>query len=159
MRILDLRIGWFNSGDKKKRKTVTRMERVANAALLEAANHDPKVLFEIINKHGKIREYDKIESDLQKVENQIYQKAARNMLKDGNRALDAWIDELIDRVMGTERHYGQQNDTVPFHQPPDIQHDLERILSSLAFLRSPKLAAILDKLTGKRVASNKTEQR
>jgi hypothetical protein len=159
MRISGFIKGWFNSGDKKKRKTVTMMERVANAVLLEAAKQYPEVLFEVINKYGRIREYDEIESELQKVEDQIYQKSARNMLKDGSRELDAWIDELIDRVMGTERYYGQQNDTVPFHQPPDIQHDLERVLISLAFLRGPKLAVILDKLTGKREASNKTEQR
>lgn len=148
MRILSLIIGWFNSGGKKKRKTVTSMERVASDGLLEAAKQNPGVLFQIVNKYGQIREYDKSESDLQKVEDQIYQKAIRNMLKDGSRELDTWINELIDRVMGIERYDGQQNDTVPFHRRPDIQHDLERVLTHLAFLRDPKLAAIVGKLSG-----------
>ena len=102
MRILGLRIGWSRSGGKKKKKTATRMERIASAALLKTANRDPKVLVDVMNKYGKILEYDKneMESDIQNLRGQIYQKAVQNMLKGGSRELDEFINEIIDRVMG-----------------------------------------------------------
>jgi hypothetical protein len=159
MRILGLRIGWFNSGGRKSRKAVTRMERVARDGLLEAAKKDPGVLFGIVNKYGQIREYDKSESELQKIEDQIYQKAVRNILKDGSRELDAWIDEIIERVMGMESGYrGQQNETIPLHRHPDIQQNLGHVLSSPAFSRNLKLAAIVGKLSGNK-EKHKEERR
>ena len=102
MRILGLRIGWSRSGGKSRRKSVTGMEKIASAALLETANRDPRVLVDVMNKYGKILEYDKneMESDIQNLRGQIYQKAVQNMLKGGSRELDEFINEIIDRVMG-----------------------------------------------------------
>jgi len=135
------------------------MEKIASAALLETANREPKVLVDVIDKYGKIREYDKSESEIQNLMDQIYQKAVQNMLKGGSRELDAWINDTIDRAMGIESGYrGQENKTVPVHRHPDIQQDLEHVLSSMAFLRNPKLSAILGKLAGRK-GKHKGERR
>jgi hypothetical protein len=159
MGILGLKIGLFRSGGKKRRKTTTRMERVASAGLLEAANRDPKVLFEIINKYGQIREYDKSESELQSIEERIYQKAVRNMLKGGNRELDAWINEIIDRVMGIKSgEYGRGYTPVPVRQRPDIKQGHDHGSGLPAFLRDPEIIAILGKLAGRK-GKHKGERR
>lgn len=159
MRILGLRIGLFRSGGKKRREMVTRMERVASAGLLEAANRDPKVLFDIINKYGQIREYDKSESEIQNLMDQIYQKAVQNMLKGGSRELDTWINEIIDRVMGIKSgEYVRGYTPVPVRRRLDIKQGHEHGPGLPAFLRDPEINAIIGKLVGRK-GKHKGERR
>ena len=171
MRILGLRIGRSRSGGKKKKKTATRMERIASAALLEAAKQDHKVLLEIMNKYGKIREYDKSESEIQSLEDQIYQKAVQNMLKDGNRELDDWIDEIIDRVMGLNSVPGRRRyEERPFEgvtpgghnstpntvrQRRGMQGSLKTSSNSSVFIRTLAMLAVLDETVNQQTKKQK----
>jgi len=173
MRILGFRIGWFRSGGKSRRKTVTRMERVASASLLEAANHDPKVLVDVMNKYGKILEYDKneMESDIQNLRGQIYQKAVQNMLKGGSRELDELINEIIDRVMGLNsvpggRRYeerplegvtpGGHNSTPnTVRQRRGMQRNLKTGSNSSVFIRALAVLAALDETVSQKTKKQK----
>jgi len=172
MRILGLKIGWLGYGGKKRGKTTTRMERVASAALLEAANHDPKVLFEIINKYGKIREYDKSESEIQNLIDQIYQKAVQNMLKGGSRELDEFINEIIDRVMGLNSvPGGRRYEERPFegvtpgghNSTPNIVRQRRGMQRSLETgsnsSRAMAMIAILDEIVNQQIKKQKIRGR
>ncbi len=146
-----------------------RLERIANATLLDAFLRDPRVLATVINKYGKIRvrHEDEMETEIQNIRTKIYGKAVRTVLISRRQELDGRVNEIIHRVMaGNSGHGRQQNEKWSFegatpgeqNGTPDVNRwyrTMERGLkhsSSLpAFLKDLEILALLGKLASQRM--------
>ena len=78
MQILGFRINWFRSGRRRRSKVTSKLDKIANAALLDAAVKSPEVLAQVINKFGQIEIYqdDEIETKIQNLKTKIHREAA-----------------------------------------------------------------------------------
>ena len=102
MKILSSIINWFHHGSKRQRKVPSELDRIANAALLDAAVKKPEVLAQILNKYGKIQapHNDKIEAEIESIKEKVYEKVSQSILDSRRQKLVNHISKLTDMVMG-----------------------------------------------------------
>ncbi|MFC2069129.1 hypothetical protein ACFLTP_09030 [Chloroflexota bacterium] len=53
--IFGYKIPWLRRKSQRRRRAATKLERLTNATLLNAALKDPEVLAQLINKYGQIK--------------------------------------------------------------------------------------------------------
>jgi predicted house-cleaning noncanonical NTP pyrophosphatase (MazG superfamily) len=117
MKILGLTIHGFHFRNRRQRKVTNKLDRIANAALLNAAVKNPEVLAQIINKYGEIQVYqdDEMETKIQNLRTKIYEEAAETLLNNRRQELVSHVGEIIDRVMGLNSVTGGgQREESPF---------------------------------------------
>ena len=162
--MLGLRMGWFHSGRRRRRKVPGALDRITSAALLDAAVKDPEVLAQVINKYGEIQVHhdDKIATEIENIRAKIYREAAQIILNSRRLELVSRVDGIIDRVMGLndvpgghqceERSFegvapGGQNDTLNIaRQRRDMQQSIESGSNSSVLIRGRAMLAALDEI-------------
>ena len=102
MKILGLAIHGFHFRSRRQRKVTSKLDILANAALLDAAVKDSEVLTQIVNKYGEIRVRpdDKIATEAENIRVKVHKEAAQTILSNRRQELVSRIDRVIDRVMG-----------------------------------------------------------
>ncbi len=102
MKIIGLTMHGFHFGRKRKKKVTSKLDRIANLALLEAAVKNPEVLAQIVNKYGEIRvrPNDDIAALTENMRAKVHKKAAQSILESPKHVLVTHVGELIDTVMG-----------------------------------------------------------
>ena len=117
MKILDLTIHGFHFRCRRQRKVTSKLDRITNAALLDAAVKNPEVLAQVVNKYGKIRvpHDDHIENLAEKIRVKIHKEAAQTILSSRRQELVSHIGKLMDMVMGLNSVPGSgQQEEGPF---------------------------------------------
>ena len=160
MNILGFKIGRFRYGQRRRRKVTSKLDRLANVTLLNAAVENPETLFTIINKFGQLELYqdDEIETKIHDLRKKIYKEAAETILISRQQELIQYIDGVIDLIIDTgdrrkKRHdeftfadtYAGESDAVPivYHrQRPRARGSLHTSNLS-AFLRDMKALTML----------------
>jgi len=117
MKILGLTIHGFHFRSRRQRKVTSKLDRIANASLLDAGVKNPEVVAQIVNKYGKIQvpHDDKIATPAEKIRVKIYKEAAQTILNSRRQDLVSHVGEIIDRVMGLNSVPGRhQQEERPF---------------------------------------------
>jgi len=162
--ILGLRIGWFHSGRRRRRKVPGALDRITSAALLDAAVKNPEVLAQVIDKYGEIqvRHDDKLATEAENIRAKVYREAAQTILNSRRQELVSHVGGIIDRVMGLnsvpgghryeERSFegvnpGGHNSTPNIvRQRRGMQRSLETGSNSSVLIRGLAMLAVLDEI-------------
>jgi len=168
MRILGIRIGRSDSGKRRRKKAPTRLEKLYNTELLDAVLKSPKVLAVVIDKYGKLpaSHEDYFEPITKNIRGEIYKKAVQAALKQRRRELVAYIDGIIDGVIGignsNRRQYrkepagdsgtgGQIRLQSSVYRRRPVGLGPEKSISLRTFLESLEIIAFLSKLASQQV--------
>lgn len=91
----------------------SKLERLVNAALLDAALRSDETLVEIVNMFGKIHVHhdDEMEPQLKNLRAKIYRQVTETVLTSRCRELESRINRIIDRVIDADdRNKGQHEE-------------------------------------------------
>ena len=101
MKILGLTVHGFHFRSRRQRKVTSKLDRIANAALLDAAVKNPEVLAQLINKYGEIQgpHDDKIATLAENIRGKVYREAAQTILNNRRQELVSHVGGIIDMVM------------------------------------------------------------
>ena len=116
MRILGIEIGLSHFGSRRRRKVTSKLERLTNAALLNAVLGDPEMLATVLDKYGKIETYHddtETEAKINGIRARIYREAVQTIMNSRGQELASRIDGIIDQVMGIGDRSGKQYEDVP----------------------------------------------
>ena len=117
MKILGLTIHGFHFRSRRQRKVTSKLDRIANASLLDAGAKNPEVVAQLINKYGEIQvpHDDKISTEAENIRVKVYKEAAQTILSSRRQELVSHVAEIIDRVMGLNSVPGRhQQEEGPF---------------------------------------------
>ena len=161
MRIFGIRIGWSHSGSKRRKKVTSKLERIANAALLDAVLRDPEVLATVIDKYGEIqvRHDDEMETEIQNFRATIYKGVEQTMRNERSHELASLIDDITDRVIHggidhADQHHkekrpegvivpGENDIPATYRQHRRLQRDMKYNSNPPAILEDLELLAAL----------------
>ena len=104
IRIFGLAIQWSHPERQLRRKVTSRLERLAEAVLLDTVLRNDQTLADVINMFGKIQVYheDKLEPQFNRIRDKIFGKAVGTILNSRRQELERRVDGIIDRVMGAD---------------------------------------------------------
>ncbi len=169
MRILCLTIRRAYPGSRRRRRVTSKPERLATAALLDAAQRDPAVMAKVIGKYGGIRvpEEDEMEAEIQNLRAKIVREAVQAVFKSRSRELDSRIGDIIDRVIGIKSGHGggqhkegrfkgvttggQNSAQTPIRQRQRMRQGLRHRPSRSSLVKDLEALALLGKLAGRQI--------
>lgn len=164
-RIFGLTIQWSSPGKQRRKKVTSKLERLAEAALLDVVLRNDQTLADIINMFGRIQVHreDKTEPQFNGIRDKIFGKAVETILNSRRQELERRVDGITDRVIGAaDRSRGQREEALflgvidddPRGVPGAIHHHPRRARrpgqtsGAQALLRDLELLAGLVKLAG-----------
>jgi len=164
MKILGFKVHGFHFRSRHQKKVTSKLDRIANAALLDAAVKNLEVLAQIINKYGKIQilHDDTIVTEAENIRVKLYKEAAQTILNNRRQELVSHVGEIIDRVMGLnnvpdglqheERSFegvtpGEHNSTKDtVHQRRSMQRSLKSGSDSSELIKGLAILAALEEI-------------
>ena len=131
MKIIGLTIHGFHCSRSREKKGISKLDRIIDMTLLEAAVKNPEVLAQIVNKYGEIRVRpdDEIAALAENMRAKVHKKAAQSILESHKHVLVTHVGELIDTVMGLNSVPGRrQHEERRFEgTPPGEQNGMSNI--------------------------------
>ena len=164
MKIFGLTLNGFHFRSRRRIRVVSKLDRIANAALLDAAVKDPEVLIQVIDKYGRIQipHEDKMAAEVEKIKAKVQKEATQTILNSRRQDLVNHVGKLIDMVMGsnrlTERHHkeerpfegvtpvGQHRKSDVAWQRPVRRHSRETRSNLSVLTRNPVMLATLKEI-------------
>jgi hypothetical protein len=160
MKIFGVRIGWFNTRGKRRRKMPNELDRMINAAMLDGAVNDREFLATIVNKYGKIQvpPDGMIPAEAKTIRDKARAESAQTILSSRREELISRLNGIIDRVMGLDSYpVEHRHPETPFeggthdkhsdkHKAVNTQRNIERGVNPSVPIRNLTIHALLDKL-------------
>ena len=168
MKILGLTMHGLQFRSRRQRKVTSKLDRIANAVLLDAAVKNPEVLVQVVNKYGEIQipHDDKIATEVENLRVKIHKEAAQTILTSRRQELVSHVGGIIDRVMGLNSVTGgRQHEENPFEGATPGEHNgtsniarrrhgmqrsLESGSNSSALIRGMAMLAVLEQINQQR---------
>ena len=163
IRILGLTIQWSHPGRQRRRKVTSKLERLAEAALLDAVLKNDQTLAEVINMFAKIQVHheDKLDPQFKRIRDKLFREAVDTIISSQRQELERRIDGIVDRLIGTGERSREQQEGEQYpkaisahrHGMPGATHRHQsrarrprQTSGSQAFLHDLELIATLIKL-------------
>lgn len=110
MKILGFTVHGFHFKRRRQRKVTSKLDSIANAALLDAAVKNPEVLAQVVNKYGKIQlpRDDTIATLVEKASAKVRKEAVQIILNSRRQELVNHVGDLIDIVTGLNSVTGRR---------------------------------------------------
>jgi hypothetical protein len=110
---IEMKIHSFHFRRRSEKKVTSKLDRIVDTTLLDAAVKNPDVLAQVINKYGEIRlrHTDMEPIEAKDIEDKVFRESVQIMLSSRRQELVSRLNGIIDRVMGLNNRINRQQNT------------------------------------------------